>query len=77
MIFKYKIESLSDDELSLLLYIINKYDPPSIVVDSTIVTSIRLTKLCKKLNLALSEIKEEYKEVLYSMAEKLGIQVNK
>lgn len=70
MIYKYKINELTDEEYDLLLAIINKYSKNEI--KESLIKSLRGDFIEQALAAAGKEIKEEGKILLASLKEKLN-----
>lgn len=70
MIYKYKIDQLTDEEYDLLLAIINKYSKNEI--KESLIKSLRGDFIEQALAAAEKEIKEEGKILLASLKEKLN-----
>ena len=75
MIYQYKIQTLTEPELGLLLYICNELFNAKIKVDEKTVTAYKEQALYAKLRAAKDKVKPEHFEFYKIMCGKLGVDV--
>ena len=77
MILSSVIDDLSDDELSMLLYVLNVKQPGSITIDLNNIKSFRIPKLQEKLIACKDDIKIKHIDLYISLCGHFNIKVNK
>ena len=75
MIYQYKIQTLTELELGMLLYVCNELFDTKIKVDEKTVTSYKEQALYAKLRAAKNKVKSAHVDIYCDMCSKLGVDV--
>jgi len=73
MILRETIQSLSEEELQMLLVIVNIIFPCGVIIDQNTISSYKFKHLAIHVSNAKSKIKEEYLEIYGRLCDKLKI----
>jgi hypothetical protein len=71
MIHKHKLESLTEDEMSLLLYCLNESKCGETIIDTDNIKCIRTKFVYTTLNEHAQTIKEEHRHILQGIVDKI------
>ncbi len=77
MILRHKIDTLSEDELAMVLYILNVINKIVPEVDKSLLASVKEHKLKEKLIKARDSLVDKDLDIYIKLCEKFGIVIEK